>query len=509
MNFIGYSWLSNRYKVSIAQDYPVKSSVGKARATHNKNTLREEIYPEGYRPDPDLRGHLTFAFRYEGVNLEFLSRLFSQQIVSTELREWIAAEPTGTYARRAGFLYEWLTEQPLASANTVFGNYVDALDPNVQVVGTSTNNVRWRVRDNLPGSRAFCPTVRRTSAIRITENIDLPGNIKNLESDFGADLLMRSAVWLTIKESRASFQIEQEQHQQDRIRRFATVMDREIGKHTNPLSREALEVIQRGILGDSALRYGFRQSPVYVGHTSAYEPIVDYIAPDSENVEAMLAGLSEFLNRTPSVHSIIRAAVASFAFVYIHPLADGNGRISRFLVNDILRRDGVVPPPLVLPISATIADSAYARADYDRVLEIFSRPFMQLYGTDYRFGELKTAPDGVQYNLQFDRYADATHAWQYPDLTEHVAYMAGIIEMTLQREMRKEASLLLANDRARQAIKAFLEAPNNELDSIIRSVQQSGYTVSNQLLKRFPQLAQQPHLQANIVQAVRDAFASD
>lgn len=36
----------------------------------------------------------------------------------------------------------------------------------------------------------------------------------------------------------------------------------------------------------------------------------------------------------------MRSAVAAFGFVYIHPLADGNGRVHRFLVNDILRRDG-------------------------------------------------------------------------------------------------------------------------------------------------------------------------
>ncbi|MFX8696510.1 cell filamentation protein Fic, partial [Acinetobacter baumannii] len=78
------------------------------------------------------------------------------------------------------------------------------------------------------------------------------------------DLILRSTVWLTVKESRASFMIEREQDKEDRIRRFAAVMENECGRHDNPLTPETLSLLQRGILGDMALRYGLRRSPVYV-----------------------------------------------------------------------------------------------------------------------------------------------------------------------------------------------------------------------------------------------------
>ncbi|AMC33766.1 hypothetical protein [Janthinobacterium sp. B9-8] len=77
----------------------------------------------------------------------------------------------------------------------------------------------------------------------------------------------------------------------------------------------------------------------------------------------------------------VRAAVAPFGFVYIRQMANGNGRISRFLINDILRRDGLVPAPIILPISATIADSTQARAAYDKVLERFSHRLMRKYAS--------------------------------------------------------------------------------------------------------------------------------
>lgn len=61
----------------------------------------------------------------------------------------------------------------------------------------------------------------------------------------------------------------------------------------------------------------------------------------------------------------------AFAFVYIHPLADGNGRIHRFLLNDILRRDGVTREPMILPISVVITKNAQHKIQYHQILNHF------------------------------------------------------------------------------------------------------------------------------------------
>lgn len=119
------------------------------------------------------------------------------------------------------------------------------------------------------------------------------------------------------------------------------------------------------------------------------------------------------------------------------------------------------------------------------------------------------ADDGVHYNLHFSGYEDALPAWRYPDLTAHAMYLAQVIDETLTLEMRIEAQLLLANDTARRNIKEFLEAPDNELDQIIRAVRQNGYTVSNKLLKRYPLLTQRPEIGERITLAVKDAFKDE
>ncbi|ECF7008302.1 cell filamentation protein Fic, partial [Salmonella enterica subsp. enterica] len=116
-----------------------------------------------------------------------------------------------------------------------------------------------------------------------------------------------------------------------------------------------------------------------------FTPIVHYIAPPFEQVVNMLAGLQSFFDVTQGQPSIMRAAVLSFAFVYIHPLADGNGRVHRFLVNDLLYRDGILSEPMILPISSAISDSTQHRRDYDKILDTVSKPLMaQLIG-EYQF----------------------------------------------------------------------------------------------------------------------------
>lgn len=507
MDFIGYQWLSHSYNIVPVQSFPVRSEIGRIRSTSKEGDICRETYVEAYRPGATLSGHLTFAFKHEGIHLEFLARLYRLPGVKHDLEQWISSEPTGAYARRACFFFEWLMSDQLESPGVPQANYVDALPAEDFFVGHAILNKRWRVRDNLPGNRDYCPIIRRVDAVKAAEQYNLSAKLSELEADYGIDLIMRSTVWLTVKESRASFLIEHEQNKEDRIRRFAAVMESECGKHGNPFAQETLALLQRGILGDTSLCYGARKSPVYVGHSARYQPVVDYIAPHWDHLDSMLAGLACFLARTQDGSPIVRAATASFGFVYAHPMADGNGRISRFLINDVLRRDGVVPPPIILPVSATITNSTHNRAAYDKVLERFSRPLMRHYADQYHFGEASIAEDGVEYNLYFQGYDDALPAWRYPDLTAHVIYLAEVIDATLTIEMRSEARFLQANDNARSAIKNFLEAPDNELDAIIRSVRENGNAISNKLRKRYSLLEDNPRLCERISQAVIDAFA--
>lgn len=488
-DWIGYRWLAERYDVSAVQPFRAQSAIAGSRATVREGGYVHEFYTPVARPANTLAGHLAFALKHEGIHLEFLARLFEVAPVA-DLEAWIAAEPTGQYARRSGFLYEYLTGRQLAFPGVATGNYVTALDEKTYLIASQPiNKPRWRVRDNLPGTRDYCPLVLRTARVRQAEQYDCAQHLADLEVEFGADVLQRSAVWLTIKESRASFAIEHEEQHVDRVRRFAAVMEQRCGQYEEPLSEGALGALQAQILGPRATRYGVRRSPVFVGEVDGFTEVVHYIAPHWNDAPALLSGLREFASRTAGASALVRAAVLSFGFVYIHPMSDGNGRISRFLINDVLRRDKAIPAPFILPVSATITSSIVNRRGYDQVLELFSRPLMRKYAEAWRFGAEQVAEDGVYYNLQFDAYQDALPAWRYPDMTDHVEYLAEVVQTAIEQEMRKEANYLRNLRMARERIKMVIEGPDGDIDRILRSVRDNGGKVSNKLLKEFPILA--------------------
>ena len=299
------------------------------------------------------------------------------------------------------------------------GGYHNAINAQ-DLVATSPEqaelNKRWRIRDNMPGTRAFCPMIVKAQVGAAALGLDVRALIHDLEVEFGEELLLRSAVWMTLRESRASFEIEGEADKTDRIQRFADVLARRTGQGDSPpLEATSLAELQREILGarTTVRSFGVRQSPVFVGEVVRDQNVVHYVAPPPEDLADMLAGLQVFLDRTRGQSPVMRSAVAAFGFVYIHPLADGNGRVHRLLVNDVLRRDGVVQEPMILPVSSLIASDASERRAYDRILDVVSRPLMRTLSETYRFAETATLyPDGIASNFVFpDGHFKFLHPW--------------------------------------------------------------------------------------------------
>ena len=221
--------------------------------------------------------------------MEFLQRFF-ERLDSLIIQDWIDAEPTGQYARRIALLYEWLTDKHLRVPDNIGGNYVDALSNKWLVTSspkTVEKNSRWRVNDNLAGNRDFCPTIIKTAQLNQAASLDVAQSLVNLTNEFGEDLLMRSSVWLTLRESKGSFKIEGEGKHMSRIARFADVITHQTGQGDLPINGHASGILQHAILGDSVVisEYGLRQSPVFVGQTHRFQEIVHYIAPP----HAMLA----------------------------------------------------------------------------------------------------------------------------------------------------------------------------------------------------------------------------
>lgn len=509
-NLIGAAWLRDHFGLRLGLPLTTVSQIGGRRATQIEDGHAVETYVEQMRPAGTLRDHLTFHLKHEVPNLELLARLFDACDPS-EVVAWFREEPTGQYSRRACFLYEWVTGKHLDVDGASQGGYVDALDAD-RVVTASPGKVamsrRWRVRDNMPGLPAFCPLVRKTPRSGQSMALDVPALLAQLTEEFGEELLMKSAVWMTLRESKSSFAIEGEADKRDRIQRFASVLGRRTGQGEVPLSDGALAEIQREILGERTTlkQLGLRKSPVFVGESVRFQEVVHYIAPPPEDLEHMLFGLAAFLDRTAGQSPVMRSTVAAFGFVYIHPLADGNGRVHRFLINDVLRRDGAVKDPLILPISSLITSDRGERRAYDRILEVVSRPLMEFIVGEYKFGQSVTYPGGLSSNLHFANPGVAKPIWRMPDLTLHVEYMAGIIARTIREDMREESQYLRSHARARAAIKDVIEMPDSQADRVIRSIESNDETLTNVLAREIPALAEDGVWNA-VVAAFKSAFA--
>lgn len=509
-NLLGAAWLVARYGIKLVMPLAVRSRVGGRRTTQFAEGIKTETFVEGMRPGANLRGHLTFHLKHEVLHLEMICRLF-ERVDTMELEAWIDDEPSGQYARRAGFLYEWLTGRQLGVRTPMAGPYVDVLDDCKLVAASpdrSVPNRRWRVRDNLPGSPAFCPIVRKTTDFDDAVAVDLRGLLNDLALEFGEDVLLRSAVWMTLRESKSSFAIEGEADQSDRIQRFADVLARRTGEGALPLTDAALAQLQSEILGrrTTLQQFGIRQSPVFVGEVVRYQEVVHYVAPPANDLQAMLGGLAVFWERTQGQSAVMRSAVLAFGFVYIHPLADGNGRVHRFLVNDVLRRDGVVKEPMILPVSSMITSDAAERRAYDRILDTISRPLLGVLAGVYDFAPAQTTyPDGIRSNFVFKGEPIARPVWRYMDLTRHVIYLADVLARTIREDMREESRYLRSHAQARAAIKDIIEVPDMQIDHIIRSVAANQGKLSNVLAKEMPLLTE-PGIWEPIVQAVARAF---
>jgi len=216
MALAGYCALIAYYDLQV----PLPDRLAVISAKHRRyETERWAVFTVKHAPADTLAGHLTFALKNEGVDLGVLHALF-MTIKPSEVESLIKNEPTGQYSRRVWFLYEWLTEHTLEIDDVATGNYVEALDATRQYPGLSTPSRRHRVRNNLPGTRNFCPLIRRTEKLESLIAAKLSEQAKDSLGAVHPDILARAAAFLLLKDSKASYALEGERPAFNRAERW-------------------------------------------------------------------------------------------------------------------------------------------------------------------------------------------------------------------------------------------------------------------------------------------------
>jgi hypothetical protein len=119
----GYAALIDAYDLKVPLPRTL-SAIGTKHRTILKDGWR--ILTPRHEPEATLEGHLTFAVKHEGLDLAVLKRLFLA-VGPNEIATLVRAAPTGGYARRIWFLYEFakLTE---AEVRQVEGAYAETIE---------------------------------------------------------------------------------------------------------------------------------------------------------------------------------------------------------------------------------------------------------------------------------------------------------------------------------------------------------------------------------------------
>ena len=422
------------------------------------------IYTPRHAPTPDIEGNLTFALKYEGLDLAVLKSLF-RAIGPAPIEAMVRAAPTGSYARRAWFLYEWLLGDQLDLPAAETGTYAKVVDTEWQYGSGGTNSTRHRVKNNLPGTPAFCPMVFRTEKLRAYQERDFAAKARAIIADVSGDLLARTAAFLLLKDSKSSFAIEGEHPPQERIQRWGRAIG-EAGKR--PFDLGELLRLQRIVIGDARfVQLGLRNEGGFVGeHDREGNPLPDHVSARHEDLPALIEGLVAF-DRTAArdLDAVVAAAIVAFGFVYIHPFEDGNGRLHRYLIHHVLAERGYNPPGLVFPVSAAILDRIN---DYRRTLESYSAQILPLIQWE---GTAKGNVRVLNETADFYRYFDATL---------HAEFLYECVERTVDHDLPSETKFLKSYDGFRRQLGEIVDMPDRISDLLFRFLHQN----QGRLLKR-------------------------
>lgn len=439
----------------------------------------EQVYGPKYAPESDTPAyHLGFLLKYDDISLEFLQVVF-EKMETVELVEYIKATPSGKYGRKLGFLYEFVTNQTLEVAGGVSGNYVDLLDDQKYITGISVRDIRWRINNNLLGSRQFCPVIRKTNALEALLQKNIVTQLEELKQRYSPDILRRAAHYLYSKETRSSFEIEKEKPSPLRMQRFIGLLT-QAGKQTQQeiLTQFQLTRLQNAIVDDRFKATGFRNFQNYIGETlPRYEEIIHYICPPPDHLSSLMEGLKDAGLKTAGVHPIVRASMIAFGFVFIHPFEDGNGRIHRFLIHDTLTRDGIVAEGFIIPVSAHMLNNM---KEYDQALEKYSRPLMMR--VQYKKND--------QGEIEIINKKEIEGYFKYPDLTAQTIYLAHTIYETINHDMPDELAFIQHYDEVKKELQNIADMPDKQLNLMILFLHQNHGIFPKRRRKDFEKLTE-------------------
>lgn len=458
---VGYGAIIEAYKLAVPIPEKLTFISTKKRQFENKEW---KVFPSRYLPEENLYKQITFALKYEGVDLLLFKKLF-EVLKKTELEEMIKQEIQGQFSRRIWFLYEWLMETKLNLPDLKTGNLVPVVDEKLQYAIDGVRSPRHKVINNLPGNQDFCPLIRKTE--KLEEYIE--SNIRQEKSKYlnrvHKDILQRASSFLLLKDSKASFSIEGENPRNNRAARWGIAIG-QAGK--NELSIAELNRLQQLVIeNDRFVKMGIRSQQGFIGDRDreTQEPIPDHISARYEDLEKLMAGWiqTQKILTESRMDPILVAAKIAFGFVFIHPFVDGNGRLHRYIIHHILSQTGYTEQGIIFPISASILTHI---KDYAKSLESYSHPILNFI--DWKPSE----------NNNVEILNDTIDYYRYFDATRQAEFLFYCVNDTLVHIIPNEVEFLKKYDAFKQFLDHKFEMPDNMISLIVGFLEQGNGTLS-------------------------------
>jgi len=480
MRLAGYTFLVQELELSLP---PLGMELAKGEKSKDETrpygTVKIRILAKSKKIGSSVFENIETAINYQGIRLSHLVPIF-EKIDSQELTKFIKQRPKSVVRRCVWYLYEWLMSEELAIDNSS-SNYAMLLDDKFYFTSSSgVKNSRTRIINNFLGNKQFCPMVRKTKKItsKADENIMNMAQIQlnHVHSSINPEQLGRSIEYLYTKETKSSSEIENENLSPDKMRRFYRVLKT---SGAISLGKRRLIDIQNEIVRSIKKDDDYRKEEIYIGETrptwqNGLEENIHFIGPKYNQVPSMMDGLlrmHQSIMIENSLPPLIHASIMSFGFVYIHPFSDGNGRIHRYLIHDILKSRISTEQDFIIPVSATILQRS---SEYDEVLEKISKPVM---------ATIKYDINEADHSLSIIN--DIHYMYRYPDLTAHVEFLFEMMETSILEDLIQEVLYIIKYDAVKKVIEERFDIPNKELNLFIQLSLQNKGKISNKKRKRF------------------------
>lgn len=417
----------------------------------------------------DVVGHLEFAVKHEGVNLEILSQVLSK-VGGEELQSRLDLKPNGAVLRKLAWLWEEFSGKRLDDSR-VGGNYVELFDSKLYFTGAQRRIARWRILYNGLGPLAYCPTVRKTELLTEARIASIFTALREQLSGVEPLLLQRAADWAYLSETRSSFEIEKEKPSGTKMQRFVALL--KSAATIGCLNEDALSNIQNMVVSDvyaQEVAYRSEQNWLALSGRGGFGRVT-YVPPPPENLDELMQGLLEIANADEhSINPLVAAAVCSFGFVYLHPFLDGNGRISRFLIHRQLNRGNVMPPNCILPVSAVMLKYEF---EYLQALETFSTACRELWDV------VHIGPGDCDFTFH-----GSLANYRYWDATVQCEFLYRMLHEAVASYMAEELSFLGRYDRIYRRLNEQFDVVQKDLDLLVASGVASG-RISQNLRKKY------------------------